>query len=479
MTKRLIALLVAALMVLGLVACTSTQPAEAPAAEGQPAAEAQPVAEAQPAAEAEKITLRWVAAGWSQNDKANKIISKWNAIHPEIEIEFIELGTSADEAYMTNLDTMISGGEVVDVTYLTYADVYKRVMSGGALPLDEYITAAGDNYEDMYGTLSTAMLQYDGKIYGVPYAGNTFKVFYNKTMMDAAGITVPETWSIGEFTETAKKLNDPANGVWGCVFPYTWDAICYVPAELCGWTAVKKLDDGTIVPNFDDETLKTTLQWCRDLSAAEGLAPDLATMQSESINRRRALATGQTAMIIDGPYTLVWLQNYMFNDPGEGPLSFELGVTNVPYTNDAGKEVSYNTVAGAFYVPKSAAHPAEAYEFAKFICNECPEEAANYMPIYKGADMTAATKSFTEYVDANGEQHTEVYAQDAAIAAVATPFEAHIGHYNYDPSLASSISLMTNLFTEQYALFMNGEMDMTDWVAMMQDLGAAELAAAN
>ena len=331
----------------------------------------------------------------------------------------------------------------------------------------------------MYGTLSTAMLSYNNEIYGVPYAGNTFKVFYNKTLTDAAGLTIPETWSIEEFTATAKALNDPDNGVYGCIFPYTWDAICYISAELSGWQSVKKLDDGSVVPNFDDPIFMECMQWAHDLAFVEKVTPDMATYKAESINRRQALANQQAAMIIDGPYTLVWLQNYMFNDPGEGNLTFELGVTNIPYTTEAGADVSYNTVAGAFYVPKSAKYPAEAYEFAKFVCNECPEEAANYMPIYSGADMAAATKSFTEYTDANGTQHTEVYAQDVAIAAVATPFEAHIGRYNYDPSLAQYTSLMTTLFTEQYSLYMNDEMELTEWVEMMQDLGVGEIANAN
>ena len=71
--------------------------------------------------EADGVTLRWVGAGWSQNDKATKIIDKWNALHPEIKVEYIELGTAVDEGYLTNLDTMIAGGEQVDVTYITYA----------------------------------------------------------------------------------------------------------------------------------------------------------------------------------------------------------------------------------------------------------------------------------------------------------------------------------------------------------------------
>ena len=143
----------------------------------------------------------------------------------------------------------------------------------------------------------------------------------------------------------------------------------------------------------------------------------------------KAEAEQQAAMLIDGPFTLVWLQTYMFDDPGEGALDFELGVTNIPYIDEDGKDVSYNTVAGAFYIPKSAAHPAEAYEFAKFICDECPEEAANYMPIYTGADMEAATKSFTEYTDTNGELHTDIYPLEVATGAVATPYESYVGKY--------------------------------------------------
>ena len=101
------------------------------------------------------------------------------------------------------------------------------------------------------------------------------------------------------------------------------------------------------------------------------------------------------------------------------------------------------------------------------------------MPIYADADMAAATKSFTEYTDAEGNQHSDVYPLDVAVAAVATPFEAHIGRYNYDPALSQYTSLMATLFTEQYALYLNGEMELTEWVDMMQTLGAAEIAKAN
>lgn len=482
MLKRLLSLLMVATITSSLIAgCSSSSSGSSETTSSETTAAADASAETEGSSEAdsvsgETITLRWIGAGWSVNDKANQIIEKWTAIHPDIQVEYIELGTTVDTSYLANLDTMVSGGEEVDVTYITYSDVYDRVINGGALPLDEYIDAAGDDYEEMYGSLSTAMLTYEDQIYGVPYAGNTFKVFYNKTMTDAAGITIPDSWSIEELTEIARQLNDPDNGVYGICYPFTWDAILYAPAELSGWVSVIRQDDGTIVPNFDDERFKTAISWAKSLSD-EGLSPDLATMEAESLNRRQALATGQAAMTIDGPYTLVWLQNYMFNDPGEGELDFELGVTDIPYIDEDGMNVSYNTVAGAFYVPKSAKYPAEAYEFAKFICNECPEEAANYMPIYTGADMEAATKSFTEFIDSNGELHTDVYTQEVAEAAVATPYESHIGRWNYDPTLSTYTTLMATLFYEQYALYVNGEMELDEWIDMMQELGAAEIEA--
>ena len=427
-------------------------------------------------AEEEEITLTWVGAGWLQNNKAEKIIAKWNEIHPNIKVNYVDQGNTVDSAYLVNFDTMVASGETIDVTYITYGEVYNRILSGGALPLDEYIAAAGDDYEDMYGSLTTALLTYNGQVYGVPLAGNTFKVFYNKNMLEEKGITLPESWSIDEFRAIAAQLTDKENGINGVTFPYGWQDIIYAPANLCGWFMTKRDEAGNPVPNFDDETFKTVMQWAKDLADVDGSSPSLATIMAESINRRQTLATGKAAMIVDGPYTLVWLQNYMFNDPGEGALPFELGVTDLPYANESGKEVSYNTVAGAFYVPKTSAHPAEAYEFEKFLCNECPQEAATYMPIFKNADMVAATKAFTEYTDANGVQHTEVYPVDTAIAAVATPYEAYIGKYNYDPSLAAYNSVLYDLFENNYALFLNGEMDLDSWCDMMQELGAAEIA---
>ena len=80
--------------------------------------------------ELEPCTLVWIGAGWNQNDKANTLIKMWNEKYPDIKIEYTELSTLADENYFKNLDTMIAGGETIDVTYCGGDDAMNRAING-------------------------------------------------------------------------------------------------------------------------------------------------------------------------------------------------------------------------------------------------------------------------------------------------------------------------------------------------------------
>mgnify|MGYP002440827025 CR=1 FL=1 len=422
----------------------------------------------------EPCTLVWIGAGWNQNDKAKKLISMWNEKYPDVKIEYTELSTLVDENYLKNLDTMIAGGETIDVTYLGGSDAMNRAINGAFVSMNEYIDLFGDDFNALFGTGATGSVSYKGEIVGIPYARNTFKVFYNKTVTDAAGITIPDSWTYEEFTDIAKKL--ATDDMYGCIFPFTWEDLCYAPAEVAGWDLVKVADDGTIKANFDDPILKMTMEWEKELGD-DHTAPSLATLKSESTHRRMSLATGQTAMIVDGPYTLTWLNNYMWNDPAEGPLDFELGVTEMPYMTDEAANVSFETLTGAFNMPKTAAHPKEAYAFMKFVCTE-GASVGNYMPSYLEADLDTAVTAFTTFTDKNGVTHEDVFPVDICPKAVSVPNESHLGYWNSDPLLATERSLMYVLWCEQYSLFLNGEMEWDEFATYINDLGNEQLATA-
>ena len=422
--------------------------------------------------ELEPCTLVWIGAGWNQNDKAKTLISMWNEKYPDIKIEYTELSTLVDENYLKNLDTMIAGGETIDVTYLGGTDGMNRAINGAFISMSEYAELFGDNFDELFGTSATGACTYNGEIVGIPYSRNTFKVFYNKTVTDAAGITIPDTWTYEEFTEIAKQLT--TDDMYGCIFPFTWEDLCYAPAQVAGWDLVKVADDGTVSANFDDPILKQTMEWLYELGD-DTTAPSLATLKSESTHRRMSLATQQTAMIVDGPYTLTWLNNYMWNDPAEGALDFEIGVTEMPYMTDEAANVSFESLVGAFNMPKTTAHPKEAYAFMRFICTE-GASIGNYMPAYGAADLNTAVTAFTTFVDKDGVTHEDVFPVDTCIKAVSVPNEGQEGHYGFDPLLAGERSLMYVLWCEQYSLFLNGEMDWDEFAVYMNDLGNAALA---
>jgi len=430
--------------------------------------------------EPEPVTLKWVGAGWLASEKADTLISRWVAQNPHVKVEYTELGSLVNDEYLKNLDVMIASGEQIDLTYLGVTDLLVRALNGAALPINDAIAQNGHDFEKDYTGLAKSMLTVDGNIYGVPYANNTFKVFYNKTMTDAKGITIPEKWSIDEFTDIAKKLNDPDNKVWGCIFPSTWSALCYAPAEVAGWTMAKKDASGKFVPNFDDEIFKTSMKWVYDLGMTHKVSPSIATIKAESLNRRVALANKQTAMIVDGPFTLVFLQTYMFNDPGTGPLDFELGIADLPYiTKEAGDNASFLSLVGAFWFPKTCANINEAYKLARFICNGNFDKGT-YMPAYTGADMKAATDVLLNFTDSKGQLHKDIYPYDIVLKAVTVPNESHISYWKMDPTIfAKYVPALYTLFNEQYTTYLTGEVTLEKFVENMQKLGAAEIANVN
>jgi multiple sugar transport system substrate-binding protein len=426
------------------------------------------------------VTLKWVGAGWLANEKADTLIARWEKENPNINVEYTELSNAVNEEYLKNLDIMIASGEQIDITYLGTTDTLVRALNGAALPINDAIKKNGDDFTADYTGLATSMLSIDNNIYGVPYANNTFKVFYNKTMAKEKGITIPDKWSYQEFTEIAKKFNDPGKKIWGCIFPSTWSDLCYAAAEVSGWTMAKKDASGKFAPNFDDNTFKTSMQWVYDLSMKDKVSPSYATIKAESLNRRVALATGQTAMIVDGPYTLVYFQGYMFNDPGAGSLSFELGVTDLPYiTEEGGNNASFLSLVGSFWFPKTSANVYEAYRFARFICNGNFDKGV-YMPAYTKADMKAATATLTEFTDKNKQVHKDVYPYETALAAVTTPNQSYISYWKNDPALyAKYVPALYTLFNEQYTTYLSGEVTLDQFIKNMQTLGAAEIANVN
>jgi ABC-type glycerol-3-phosphate transport system substrate-binding protein len=340
-----------------------------------------------------------------------------------------------------------------------------RAINGAAFPLDDAIRANGDDFIRDYGLLGAQATAYGGNIYGVPRAGNTFKIFYNKTMSDGYNIPVPDQMTQAEFLDVAKKFQAVPGLRWPVAFNALWVQFTNCAASIAGWQMVQKNSSGNVTVNFDDPRFRDNLRFFHDMAQVENLAPSVSIIAAESINRRAALAREECALIMDGPFTLIWLQGFMFNDPGAGRLPFELGIAEMPVLTQADKtRASFNECAGAFYAPSTSRNVLEAYKFMRFICNENFDINGVYMPIYTGSDLNTAVSTFTNFTDRNGVLQTNIFPVPTAIKAVTVPNDSFLGVYPMDPELNKFLPPLNNLMEEQFPIYLNGEMPLDNFI---------------
>ena len=188
--KKLIALLLACVMVLGLVACGGN---DAPETTGAPDAGNDTPETTAPAAggEAEAITLKVWAPQEDQVDDSSWLIQVEKAFaeaHPEYIITW-DNGVCAEG----DAKTLITADPAAGADVYMYAnDHLGGLIQAGAVaelggPYLEQVM--NDNNETFVGTVTYA----DGAVYGFPVAPNTWFMFYNKAIVGDADITSLES----------------------------------------------------------------------------------------------------------------------------------------------------------------------------------------------------------------------------------------------------------------------------------------------
>jgi multiple sugar transport system substrate-binding protein len=176
MSKKLLALLMACIMVLGLAACGGK--GEEPGNK-----------------DGENVTLTF-AYKQVDNDPLEKffetydIIAEFEKAHPGVKIELKPV-SSTEGDYGTLMALQISSAKTapdmfMEDTYMTAADA----AAGHLACLDDYVA----NWEDWAHYLEgakTAVKGTDGKTYGVPISTDSRGIFYNIAIFEEAGIEVP------------------------------------------------------------------------------------------------------------------------------------------------------------------------------------------------------------------------------------------------------------------------------------------------
>ena len=210
-------ILFAFIAILALVAAcqpAATTVEEAPAAEeaAEAPAEAEEVEEEEaPAAEAEEpITLVYTRYAGSIDYDLN-MIDKFMEENPNITVEVNEV---PGEESFNKLLLQQQGGQMPDVFWSHW--VMAAATSEMAIPIDDYIEASGGQaFRDRFVSSAWDFVTWDGEAYGVQWRDGASITYFNKKMMDAAGLEIPTEWTWDDLLSYAQAMTDADTGAYG------------------------------------------------------------------------------------------------------------------------------------------------------------------------------------------------------------------------------------------------------------------------
>ena len=188
--KKILAFVLALVMVVGLVACGAKEEAAAPAAPAAPAAtEAAPAAtEAAPEA-AEEVTLTFWTPTWRQATE-EPIIADFMAKYPNIKIEATYMSSDDIKA---NTKIAASSNTLPDMWY-NWGGVLADFYAENGLCLDLTAYAEANNWNDRFLAGALEQCTYDGQLIGLPQNLIGLVMYYRADIFEQYNIAVPTTF---------------------------------------------------------------------------------------------------------------------------------------------------------------------------------------------------------------------------------------------------------------------------------------------
>lgn len=198
--KFLLLLGVAAIFILGLVACSTDK-----ATQEEPAAE-------EPAVEEPEEVVEIIFMRFAEGHEIElELMEEFNAAHPNI---LVTADTVPAEDTYPKLTLTTEAGTPPDV-FMTYWTL-GAATNGLAMDLQPFIESEGTAWFNSLSSNGWAFHEYAGTYYAVPWRVAPGMVILNNPLLKKAGLEIPEgLWTWAEFLDYAKAMTNPADDEYG------------------------------------------------------------------------------------------------------------------------------------------------------------------------------------------------------------------------------------------------------------------------
>lgn len=247
-------------------------------------------------------TIKVVSILDLKNDNMQAVVDAFEKAHPTITVDW---QTVPFDALNSTLDARIAnkGGDP-DVYWADQPRISALAARGAA----EDLTAAFAGSQSSFDPTAYDAGIYQDKLWALPIANSTQLLYYNKTLLEKAGLTPPSasveqriTW---EQLTTDAKTAKGAGARYGFLFNQfdRYYQLEPLPVQLGGSPGAT--GPGNLTPDFTSEPWVKAFTWYGSLFA-DGVAPKGVTAEQTD----PAFLAGQAAYMVGGPWLLPQLQD--------------------------------------------------------------------------------------------------------------------------------------------------------------------------
>lgn len=195
MKKKVLSLLLASVMMLGMVACGSEDPA---AASGTPAASSA-------AKEESKSEVALTFAWWGNQTRNERTQAALDLYSEQNAGVTFDTQPAEWNDYWTKLSTLAAGNSLPECIQMDYSYLEQYVSADLLVDLTPYVESGVLDVSKVDpGILESGSV--DGKLYAICAGVNAPSLFYNKTLLDSLGITVKDNMTLDEFMDVARQV---------------------------------------------------------------------------------------------------------------------------------------------------------------------------------------------------------------------------------------------------------------------------------
>ncbi|MFF1634619.1 ABC transporter substrate-binding protein [Leifsonia sp. NPDC058248] len=287
---------------------------------------------------------------WSWTPSAEAQVAAFEKVYPKVHVKLVNAGTNTTE--YTKLQNAIKAGSgAPDVAQVEYYALSQFALGKALVDLKQY---GFDSLKNDYTPGPWSAVNVGDQLIGLPQDSGPMALFYNKTVFDKYGLTVPKTWD--EYVADAKKLHaaDPTKYI-------TSDSGDSGFATSMMWQAGGRpftADGSKVTINLqDDGTKKWTSTWNQ---LVEGKL--LSSVPGWSDDWFKALGNGTIATLVTG----AWMPGVLESSVKDGSGQWRVAPTP---TYD-GTATNSENGGGAQVVLKQSKNQALAAGFLKWLNND-------------------------------------------------------------------------------------------------------------